>query len=511
MSVYSTLESINGHNGLVSSPKDNNPANMYAAQVGSVRAEGRSNITTRSINGSTSGNILTTYNAQIQLSFQGERIMQEQISYILIDNDYDDHTTPIIYVSLAVTNDMYNNIINNKDTATFYLAIFLNNVNSSLSINKQILGGEFTYISSATNPNYAEVLDKSDAFFSDAYKRIVIGLVSTQLNNAARKEFNQIYKDITCETLLSLALEGLNSLVESPTYNDWYESLIVPPMTSRRQLISYLYDKHQFYDTNFRFYMDFNYCYLLSKAGNLVSDGRGNPENIIIDIKELSDRSMIEDGFYVKNGSYYINMNPADTNIIFDQGSDKISNNIVSVSDEGDVTQVKLNINATEGNSTKNFYIRNTNTTLYKNELETDTVAIELIKKHIDPTIFTPNKSISINNYGKYADYNGKYVMKYKKVYFNNTAGSFIVSVILGLKKVNNIIPKARLGANTKPTISVSKSYSASRSSSAKNLSSANTTSKAANSYSSKSASVKYTSDNKSSGTIRGSRAITNK
>ena len=67
-------------------------------------------------------------------------------------------------------------------------------------------------------------------------------------------------------------------------------------MNSRNQLISYLYDKNQFYDTNYRFYMDFNYCYLLSKAGNLVSDGKGNPENIILNIRELSDREMIEDG-----------------------------------------------------------------------------------------------------------------------------------------------------------------------------------------------------------------------
>lgn len=505
--MYSTLESVNGYSGLVTSPKDNNPANIYASQLGAERAAKYSNISTRTSLATSNGNILSTYNGDIQLRFNGENIKQEQISYILIENQYDDRTMPIIYVSLAVSNSMYDSILANKDVATFYLDISINNVNSSLGVNKRILAGEFTYIPSATSPNYAEVLDESNEYFSDAYKRIIVGLISTQLNNAARKEFNQIYKDITCETLLSLALEGVNALVETPTYNDWYESLIVPPMNSRNQLISYLYDKNQFYDTNYRFYMDFNYCYLLSKAGNLVSDGKGNPENIILNIRELSDREMIEDGYYVKNGSYYINLNPGDTNIIFDQGTDKVSNNIISVSDEGEVSKIGLQINSTLGSSQKNLYIRDANTTLYKNEMETDTVAIQIVKKHIDPSIFTPNKTININNNNRYSEYNGKYIMVYKKVFFSCTAGSFIISVILGLKKVNNIIPKARLGANTKPLVTVSNSYSASRSSSSSAYNS-NATINRTSTYNSSSAKVTYTSDNRPSSTNNGSRSM---
>ena len=251
--------------------------------------------------------------------------------------------------------------------------------------------------------------------------------------------------------------------------------------------------------------MDFNYCYLLSKAGNLVSDGRGNPENIIINIRELSDKEMIEDGYYIKNGSYYINVNLADTNIMFDQGMDKVSNNIISVSDEGEVAKIGLQVNSTLGSSQKNYYIRDTNTTVYKNEMETDTVAIELIKKHIDPSIFTPNKTISILNNNKYSEYNGKYIMKYKKVFFNCTAGSFIISVVVGLKKVNNLIPKARLGANQKPIVTVSGSYTASRGSSSTSYNSSSTSSPA--NYNSSSASITYSSDN-NTGTARGSRAL---
>lgn len=504
--MFTTLGSVNGYNGLSTTPKDNNPANIYAAQMGAERSYNIGSIPT---NLYSKGNILSTYNAFIDLYFMNEKIKQEQISYILIDNEYDSHTMPIIYVSLAVTNSMYDSMLANKDIATFYLDIKLNNTNSSLSISKKIFSGEFTYIPSATNPNYAEVLDKSNEFFSNAYKRIIVGLVSTELNNAARKEFNNIYKDITCETLLTLALDGINAIVETPTYNDWYESIIVPPMTSRNQLISYLYNKNQFYDTDYRFFMDFDYCYLLSNAGNLISDGKGNPEDIIIDIKELTDRAMIENGYYISNNSYYIPISPGNTNILFDQSTDKISNNIISVSDEGIVSQIGLNINATYGSSQKNFYIRDTNTTLYKNELETDTVALEFVKQHVDPSIFTPNKTISIRNNDSYSEYNGKYIMKYKKTFFNCTAGSFIVSVLIGLKKVNNLIPKARLNASEKPLVNVSRSYSASRSTSSSLYNESGTTRKNTNTYNSPSASIKYSSDNRSSTPANASRKLT--
>ena len=226
-------------------------------------------------------------------------------------------------------------------------------------------------------------------------------------------------------------------------------------------------------------------------------------------IKELSDRSMIKDGYYITNNSYYVPISPANTNIMFDQSTDKISNNIVSVSDEGVVSQIGLQINSTYGSSKKNFYIRDTNTTLYKNELETDTVTIELVKQHVDPSIFTPNKTISIRNTDSYSEYNGKYIMKYKKVFFNSISGEFIVSVIIGLKKVSNLIPKARLGSNEKPLIATSRSYNASRSASASAYSSNNTTQKATNTYNSPSASIKYTSDNKVSTPANASRRLT--
>jgi len=499
----SEVASTSRSNILSNTANDNNPGNLYAAQVGAARAYS----TSSSSIVVSSGNIMTVYNAKISLSFNGERIKDEQISFVLTDSDYDDHNMPMIYLSLAVSNSMYDSILANKDTATFYMTISLVNANSSsMSISKTIFAGEFTYIPSSTSPNYSEVLDKSNEFFSDAYKRIIVGLVSTQLNNAARKEFNQIYKDITCETLLSLALEGINAIVEAPTYNDWYDSILVPPMKSRNQLIAYLYDKNQFYDTYYRFFMDFEYCYLLSKAGNAIPDGRGTPSNIIIDIKELTDRESIYDGYTIKNGSYYITMNPADTKTMFDQSMDKVSNNIVSVSDEGAVQQIGLNVNSTYGSSQKNLYIRDTNTTLYKNELETDTVAIELVKKHIDPSIFTPNKMISISNTDKYAEYNGKYIMKYKKVFFNSTADNFIISVILGLKKVSNVIPQARISANTKPVITATASYSASRGTAANVYSSSATTTRTRTASSS--ATVTRSSDNVSSSS-RGTRAMT--
>ena len=157
--ALSSLSSINGYAGLVNSPRDNNAANQYAAQQGAARAYGNY---TKPVSLS-SGNILTVYNADISLSFNGESIKREQISYILMDNDYDDRTMPIIYVSFAATNSMYDSILANKDSATFYLSIYLKNANyETTTVEKCIYKGEFTYIPSSTSPNYTEILDDSN-------------------------------------------------------------------------------------------------------------------------------------------------------------------------------------------------------------------------------------------------------------------------------------------------------------------------------------------------------------
>lgn len=392
------------------------------------------------------------YNASVTLAFDYKEkrinIQQEKIAYIMIEHDYENQVLPIIYISLAVNNNLYNNIIKYKDTAKFYLDIQKTNKQSKSSFGKSIISGSFSYIPSTTNPNFRQDLYDNTTLEDSSYRRIMIGLVSIELTNRLRKTFNGIYYDIDQKTLIALALEGTNCVIENIPYNKKYESVLVPPINSRYKMLEFIFNKDNFFDTNFRYFMDFEKSYLVSKCGNYTNAKDGQLDSVIIDIKALTDRESMYDGISVKNGSYYIYINPANANVSINQGTEKVANQIVSIYDDEELQKLDLSINNSEGSETKQIFMRTKNAALYKNELETDTVTIEILKRYIDGSIFTPNKVINVNNYGEYSKYNGKYIIMYKKEFFKCVAGEFIMSCVVGLKKIGNVIPVGSLSSS---------------------------------------------------------------
>lgn len=381
-----------------------------------------------------------SYSATIDLFFDynniREKIPSENIVYVLVESNYDNDVLPIIYISLSVDSNMYTKIIKYKSLAKFYLNIKKINKNSISSISKNAISGSFSYIPSTTNPNYTE--DLSNATSGDSYKRIMLGLVSIELTNTLRKSFNNIYNNINTDNLISLALEGTNYIAEKITYNTHYNSILVPPLTSRYRLLEFIFNSDPFYDTKFRYFMDFERSYLLSKSGNSVDSGDGQLSSIIVDIRSITENEAYYDGIEVKNDAYYVYINPVNSNVTLEQGIEKVANQIVAV-DEDKIEIVDLDINKTEGSDTKQMFIRTDNVSVYKNELETNTIIVEIVKQHIDGSIFTPNKCISINNYGEYSKYNGKYIMIYKREFYKCVAGEFVMSCNVGLRRIGNL------------------------------------------------------------------------
>ena len=408
------------------------------------------------------------YNANAQLAFdyKGGRveIQQEKIAYIMVEHDYENQVLPIIYISLSVNNSLYEKIIRYKDSAKFYLNIQKINKQSSTSIGKTVISGSFNYIPSTTNPNFREVLHDDSTIEDSSYKRIMIGLVSIELTNKLRKPFNGIYNNIDQKTLIAMALEDTNCVIESIKYNNRYKSILIPPISSRYKMLQFIFEKDNFYDTKFRYFMDFERSYLVSKCGIVTPSNDGQLDSIIFDIRSLTEQESIYDGISVKNGSYYVYINPANCNVTLNQGTEKVANQIISIDEDKEIQTLDLSINKTEGSTDKQMFLRVKNAALYKNELETDTVTIELLKNHIDGSPFLPNKEIYINNYGEYSKYNGKYFMIYKKEFYKCIAGEFIVSCVLGLKKIGNITPA---GSISNPSYPVNPSSSATRTSTA--------------------------------------------
>lgn len=401
------------------------------------------------------------YSASIDLAFdcngQRENISSEKIIYIMIEHDYENKVLPIIYLSLAVNSDLYSKIMNNKNSAKFYLNINKQNVSSSSSLSKKSICGTFNYVPSDSNPNYSESLNKDTSMSDSSYKKIMLGLISIDLTNQLRKSFNNVYNNIDTNTLISLALEGTKPVIEKIKYNKTYDRILVPPISNRLKMLEFIFGKDEFYDTNFRYFIDFEKSYLLSKSGDAIDAGDGQIQSVILDIRSVTAQEAYYEGIEVKNGAYYIYVNPAASNVTLNQGTEKVANEIVAVDDDtSEVKKIPLNINNTEGSDTKQMFIRTSNAALYKNELESNTIVIEVVKQNIDGSYFTPNKAISISNYGEYSKYNGKYYMVYKRELFKPMGSQFEVSCSLGLKKVGNITP----ANSTTDTSAASKSCS---------------------------------------------------
>jgi hypothetical protein len=386
------------------------------------------------------------YNASISLTFlvkgMNINIASERIKYIVIDTNYETEIMPKIYINVSVDTSLFNYITNYKDTGKFKLKIQRKNLFSKTSLADVIVNDSFSYIPSTTNSDYLKDLSEGGVR-DDSYRNITIGLISDKIINNLRKTFNSIYNNIDQETLVSIATEGLNIITKPLEYNNKYESILVPPITTRHEFIKYIFEYDNFYNSNFLFFMDFNRSYLLSRDGQGIYNSDDPINDVFLDIKGVSNQSAFYDGMNIMNNSYYLYINPANSNVIIPDSMGKLVNRLIVVDDDKDLEVLDLALNENYDSGVRDMFVRADNGSVIKNELEQQNVLVEITKNLVDGYSFTPNKNYMVNNFGSYAKYNGKYLLSGKKEYFRVTAdGDFYTSCYLILRKVGTIASK---------------------------------------------------------------------
>lgn len=362
------------------------------------------------------------------------------IKYIVIEDQYLNYNIPIIYLSLALSTELYQIMVDNAKIGKFILSIQRINAYSSSSLFNDSIEGEFTYILSSENPNYSEDLEVNTRTADNSYSSIVIALFNMELLNKSKTSFNGSFSNIDVSTLMFKAVEDIEHVVmKAPKYNVEYETEVIPALNSRDKLLKYLFSQSPFYDTNYIFFMDFNRTYLIDMTGEGVEVDDGELPSVIFDIRNVSVAEAYFEGVEEINDAYYLYINPANCNVIPNEHQDKIANQLVGVSEEGEVTFTDLDVNRNEGSEDKQSFKRNINVTLMKNMMESNTIIIELEKEYIDGSIFTPNKIYHIQNYTNYEERNGDYILIYKREVIFNHAGVFNTATRFGLRKIGNI------------------------------------------------------------------------
>ena len=378
--------------------------------------------------------------AMLLLEDEAYDIDENFIKYIMIEDRYLVYNIPIIYLSLALNTDLYAAMLNNIKVGKFILSIQRINAYSDSALFNDSIEGEFTYVMSSENPNYMENLEINTPTADNSYMSVVVALFSMDLLNKSKTSYNGSFSNIDVATLMFKAVEDIEHVVmKAPKYNIEYETEVIPALNSREKLLKYLFAQAPFYDTNFIFFMDWNRTYLVDMTGEGIQIDDGELPSVIFDIRNASVAEAYFEGVEEINDAYYLYINPANCNVIPNQHQDKIANQLVGVSEEGEVSFTDLEVNRNAGSEDKQAFKRNINTTLMKNMMESNTIVIELEKEYIDGSIFTPNKLYHIQNYAQYEERNGDYLLIYKREIIINHGGVFNSVTRFGLRKIGNI------------------------------------------------------------------------
>ena len=304
--------------------------------------------------------------ASVILNNESTDINPSHIKYIIIENNYELIYMPVIYISISVTKETYNLIVDNEKYAKIYLKIDRYNEYSQNKLYKKYIAGQFTYVTSINNSNYIEDLSSSNDE-DNMYMLINLALLSMDIINNEKKSLNGIFKNIDQGTLILKALQDVDSVICPLKYNPLYDTIMIPALSSIHKYLYYLYDLCPFYDTNYMFFMDFDRAYLLDYSGNYVTCADGQSENVILDIYSVVDNESYFEGMEEDDFGYRININPAYCNFGLNKTTDKIANQLVYIDDEGEIQKVDVDVNAAPDSVVKQVFIRGEHAKLYMN------------------------------------------------------------------------------------------------------------------------------------------------
>lgn len=400
------------------------------------------------------GSVITAYNytptVELMVGTKNYTFPRNSIRTIIIDDSYDKNTMPIIYIKVRISSVLYNKLVLNASKGTISFRLFKFTRDTKSSIREVYIEDNFTYIMTS-DPNYNEALEQfvnntntDDTESSDTYMEGFIGLMSLQCIEDNKKLINDIIKDSNLPSIVHKYTNHMNMCIEPFEYVDVIKQHIIPPMTTITSLLKWLNDNFTFYKSGYRYFRDFTTTYLLSMNGRAVSDGTSRFNTIVFSIRDPLDHlgkvnSMELDN---TNHAYIIYVDASDTSIHIDRTTNKHYNSILGVDGIGNTVQEHLNLpespmlsekvllERTYPNNIENIYST-------KTAIESASVIVTIRKSEIDSTIFSPNKEYQIKNYSDNREFDGRYLLSYKKEIILRQDDGYIGGVAVGLRKIN--------------------------------------------------------------------------
>ena len=396
--------------------------------------------------------ISVSYSYKVEAKFvldgKEEPILPEGITSIITNYDYDNNNIPIIYMGVKLETSLYNKMVINAEKASITLTISRSKNKSQYSVYNTYIKERFTYTMS-TNPDYNISLEKESNTkdkIAQNYREGFLALIKIDTTDNNKRIINNIIKNSNMMSVIHKYTSHMKMVMEPIHVDKHFNFLIIPPLDSIAKLLKYLNKQSVFYREGYRYFVDFDKTYLLSAEGNPVDARDGLYSTVIINVtdpynNELSHQTGIVTD--TTNKAYIFNINANDTIMDVKKSEDKIFNKIMGVDSFGNIRELDLNIPRTEGSSDKIRIERVPSDNMdyldyLKDNIENTTILFNVTKTEIDSALITPNKEFIVRNYPTFSEYNGRYVLSYKKETLINQNNTFIHSIIFGLRKIKD-------------------------------------------------------------------------
>lgn len=368
------------------------------------------------------------------------------IRTIAIDCDYDRMNMPMIFITLGIYQSLANKMLLHQDTGIFILDIKRCISNSDMpDLYMDYISDKFIYFITGNIDADNTVEISEDQLDDDT--TVTIGLLSLDHVNKNKKVVNGIINGKLSSAMYYLT-SHLPIVMEPPTNNITLENTILPPVNSVAKSLEYLNSINVFYNTPYRFFIDFEHAYLISSSGKAVKSKGESICSVMITIQhEDTAEAKIQGMITNKSQALYEMYASSKDCEISDIGLSKKSySNISATTTSGNSSKASLST-VSNGSSiaskTKTIRLSNDNSGLLDNittSIDQSAVQILIQKTDIDSSVLTMNKEYIIRADDAYNGdaYNGKYLLTRKRELYIRESETFTMDVMLLFKKVPN-------------------------------------------------------------------------
>ena len=395
-------------------------------------------------------NSIYKYTAQIVTTFENDdnplTIDFLRFKSIVIDYNYSNFNFPLIYCNVNLRIEDQLKLAENQKNGTVVFTLQKYMENSDMpGLKMNVIETSCIYFVPQDIGKINEKIEITDPNKTDDLgDNVTIGLISLDLVNLNKTVTNQMIKEGTMSSVLYYLLQSRPVLIEPLTYNTKIENFAIPPLNSLSKTVSYLNNYHTFYDTVYRFFMDFDMTYLMSTSGLGVKK-KGEECNIIKFVlhRQYDEKNMEGMNYEIINGMYVIDCSGSYSTMSDSTDSSKAFSAYGGITASGDILEEETGTrdsNSPVRAKTVNIRVPNNNTNLIRN-MTTDEansqILLSIVKNKIDGSIITPNKQIYVDASAVYGEkYTGVYLLDRKREVYLREGEGFAMSVMLSTKRI---------------------------------------------------------------------------